>query len=101
MAQLTNKCSDDDIEYFVKECGDIMGLSQYPNLMILKRFCTIFFRKSLSIRAQTCHEVLLLPVNRMAGEAMCLTKQRKMEHQIKHTLIYLKLSYEVADAPIT
>jgi hypothetical protein len=74
-----------------------MCLSQ----MILKRSCTIFFRKSLSIRAQTCHEVLLLPVNRMAGEAMCLTKQRKMEHQIKHTLIYLKLSYEVADAPIT
>lgn len=29
MAQLTNKCSDDDIEYFVKECGDIMGVSQY------------------------------------------------------------------------
>lgn len=29
MAQLTNKCSDDDIEYFVKECGDIMGLSQF------------------------------------------------------------------------
>ena len=31
MAQLTNKCNDDDIEYFVKECGDIMGLSQYVN----------------------------------------------------------------------
>ena len=29
MAQLTNKCTDDDIEYFVKECGDIMGLSQF------------------------------------------------------------------------
>ncbi len=29
MAQLTNKCSDDDLEYFVKECGDIMGLSQF------------------------------------------------------------------------
>lgn len=29
MAQLTNKCSDDDIEYFIKECGDIMGLSQF------------------------------------------------------------------------
>ncbi len=28
MAQLTNKCSDDDVEYFVKECGDIMGVSQ-------------------------------------------------------------------------
>ena len=28
MAQLTNKCNDDEIEYFVKECGDIMGLSQ-------------------------------------------------------------------------
>ena len=29
LAQLTNKCTDDDIEYFVKECGDIMGLSQF------------------------------------------------------------------------
>ena len=29
MAQLTNKCNDDEIEYFVKECGDIMGLSQH------------------------------------------------------------------------
>jgi len=28
MAQLTNKCSDEDIEYFVKECSDIMGVSQ-------------------------------------------------------------------------
>ena len=28
LAQLTNKCTDDDIEYFIKECGDIMGVSQ-------------------------------------------------------------------------
>lgn len=27
MAQLTNKCSDDDLEYYVKECGDILGVS--------------------------------------------------------------------------
>jgi len=25
---LTNKCSDDDLDYFVKECGEIMGVSQ-------------------------------------------------------------------------
>lgn len=31
LAQLTNKCTDDDIEYFVKECGDIMGVSQSIN----------------------------------------------------------------------
>lgn len=32
MAQLTNKCSDDDIEYYIKECGDILGVSQQiPN----------------------------------------------------------------------
>jgi len=29
LAQLTNKCSDDDIEYYVRECGDILGVSQY------------------------------------------------------------------------
>lgn len=28
MAQLTNKCSDDDVEYYVRECGDILGVSQ-------------------------------------------------------------------------
>lgn len=28
MAQLTNKCSDDDVEYYIRECGDILGVSQ-------------------------------------------------------------------------
>ncbi|XP_014663857.1 PREDICTED: intraflagellar transport protein 52 homolog isoform X3 [Priapulus caudatus] len=27
LAQLTNKCSDDDIDYFVRECGDIMDIT--------------------------------------------------------------------------
>ncbi|EDQ90813.1 uncharacterized protein MONBRDRAFT_36341 [Monosiga brevicollis MX1] len=27
MNQLTNKCTDDDLEYFVRECGDILGVS--------------------------------------------------------------------------
>ena len=31
MAQLTNKCSDDDVEYYIKECGGILGVSQYVN----------------------------------------------------------------------
>ena len=31
MAQLTNKCSDDDIEYYIKECGDILGVSGQIN----------------------------------------------------------------------
>jgi intraflagellar transport protein 52 len=28
MAQLTNKCNDEDLEYYIKECGDILGVSQ-------------------------------------------------------------------------
>ena len=28
MAQLTNKCQDEDIEYYVRECGDILGVTQ-------------------------------------------------------------------------
>jgi len=28
---LTNKCTDDDIEYYVKECGDILGVSGQIN----------------------------------------------------------------------
>ena len=28
MAQLTNKCNDEDIEYYVRECGDILGVTQ-------------------------------------------------------------------------
>lgn len=26
MAQLTNKCTDEDLEYYVRECGDILGV---------------------------------------------------------------------------
>lgn len=31
LAQLTNKCTDDDIEYFVKECGDTLGVTANIN----------------------------------------------------------------------
>jgi len=31
MAQLTNKCNDEDIDYYVKECGDILGVTQNLN----------------------------------------------------------------------
>ena len=31
MAQLTNKCTDDDVEYYIKECGDILGVTQQAN----------------------------------------------------------------------
>ena len=27
LAQLTNKCKDEDVDYYVKSCGDIMGVS--------------------------------------------------------------------------
>ncbi|XP_013080339.1 intraflagellar transport protein 52 homolog isoform X1 [Biomphalaria glabrata] len=27
IAQITNKCSDDDLEYYVRECGDILGVT--------------------------------------------------------------------------
>ncbi|XP_002730611.2 intraflagellar transport protein 52 homolog [Saccoglossus kowalevskii] len=27
LAQITNKCNDDDLEYYVRECGDILGVS--------------------------------------------------------------------------
>lgn len=27
LAQLTNKCTDNDLEYYVRECGDILGIS--------------------------------------------------------------------------
>jgi len=31
MAQLTNKCDDEEIEYYIKECGDILGVSAQIN----------------------------------------------------------------------
>lgn len=32
VAQITNKCSDEDLEYYVRQCGDIMGVSSWlPN----------------------------------------------------------------------
>lgn len=27
LAQLTNKCTDDDLEYYIRECGEILGVS--------------------------------------------------------------------------
>ncbi|GFQ82270.1 intraflagellar transport protein 52 homolog [Trichonephila clavata] len=27
LAQLTNKCSDEDIEYFIRECGDVLNVT--------------------------------------------------------------------------
>lgn len=27
MAQMTNKCQDEEVEYYIKECGDILGVS--------------------------------------------------------------------------
>lgn len=27
LAQLTNKCEDSDLEYFIREAGDILGIS--------------------------------------------------------------------------
>ena len=28
MAHLTNKCNDEDLEYFIKEAGDLLGVNQ-------------------------------------------------------------------------
>ena len=28
LAHLANKCNDDDLEYFIKEAGDLLGVSQ-------------------------------------------------------------------------
>ena len=27
LAQITNKCQEEDLEYFVRECGNIMGIT--------------------------------------------------------------------------
>ena len=27
LAQVTNKCNDEDLEYYIKECSDILGIS--------------------------------------------------------------------------
>jgi intraflagellar transport protein 52 len=27
LAQVTNKCHNEDLDFFVKECGDILGIS--------------------------------------------------------------------------
>jgi intraflagellar transport protein 52 len=31
LAQTTNKCTDDDVSYYIQECGDILGVSNYIN----------------------------------------------------------------------
>lgn len=75
----------------------------FLSLMIPRQSCTIYFRKSLSIRALTSHEATMLTkeVKILAEGAIRRMKQIKTEHQNKRTLISHKLSFEVADAPIT
>ncbi len=29
LAQITNKCSDDDLEFYVRECGEILGVTRH------------------------------------------------------------------------
>ena len=31
LAQVTNKCSNTDLDYYVRECGDILGLKNKNN----------------------------------------------------------------------
>ncbi len=28
LSQLTNKCNDDDLEYYIRECGEILGVNE-------------------------------------------------------------------------
>jgi len=28
LAQVTNKCNNEDLDYYVKECGDILGVGE-------------------------------------------------------------------------
>ena len=29
LAQITNKCSDDDLEFYIRECGEILGVTRH------------------------------------------------------------------------
>lgn len=29
LAQLTNKCTDEDVDYYVRQCGDVLGVSKH------------------------------------------------------------------------
>lgn len=55
MAQLTNKCTDDDVEYYIRECGDILGVSQHvsnpddPKAILSYVFQEIFKYKCSSL----------------------------------------------------
>ena len=55
LAQLANKCTDEDIDYYIKECGDILGVSQHasnpddPKAILHYVFQEIFKYKSSSI----------------------------------------------------
>jgi intraflagellar transport protein 52 len=31
LAQVTNKCINEDLDFFVRECGDILGVSEKVN----------------------------------------------------------------------
>lgn len=38
LAQLTNKCGNDDLEYYIKEAGEILSVSQQLPQVIIKKY---------------------------------------------------------------
>lgn len=76
--------------------------SLWISRMTRRPFCTIYFRRSSSTRVRTCHDPdRKHRVTRLAGGAMCQERQRRTVPRNRRTLIFPKLSFEVADAGVT
>jgi intraflagellar transport protein 52 len=44
LAQLTNKCNDDDLEYYIRECGNLLGISEKVEEKDAKHVLDFVFR---------------------------------------------------------
>jgi len=54
MAQLTNKCTDDDLDYYIKECGYILGVSsQIDNPNDPKAILNYIFQEIVKYRSSS------------------------------------------------
>ena len=56
LAQLTNKCNDDDLEYYVKESGEILGVTSQlmPNKYVVGMRCLLASLVSVCIPRWMC-----------------------------------------------
>jgi len=88
LAQLTNKCGDKDLEYYVRECGHILGVSQRLQAISSSSGTSSTTGSSSSTSSSTAASATVGPPltynfgeSRLRGSAVLQSQQQLLQHQ--------------------